>query len=244
MTRICPIHGEYESEDIEMFGMSVSIGCPECIKKKEEEARAEEEKISKEREIERLKSMNIEPMYYDATIDTFIAETEEQDRAKKAVKHLIRTRTGKMVILGKNGTGKTHLGVAMVRVLGGAIYTMYEISTRIRATYTKQAKEDESDVTSELSSLPMLVIDEVGKTKGSDAELSWLSFVFDKRHSRKLPTAFLSNKHPKKQCKVQGGCVDCIENYIGDDIMSRCNEDGIMVILNGDDYRLKKRAGS
>ena len=80
---------------------------------------------------------------------------------------MVKDRAGKLVLLGSNGTGKTHLAVGIVRVLGGAIYSMYEITTRIRASYVSGAKETELKIVDELASLPMLAIDEIGTHEGS-----------------------------------------------------------------------------
>jgi len=52
----------------------------------------------------------------------------------------------------------------------------------------------------------------------------------------------ISNKHTRKTCP-DGGCPNCIENFISEDIMSRLSEDGHLVNMTGDDYRRKKRAG-
>jgi DNA replication protein DnaC len=154
---------------------------------------------------------------------------------------MVQDRAGKLVLLGSNGTGKTHLAVGIVRVLGGAIYSMYEITTRIRASYVSGAKENELQIVDELARIPMLAIDEIGRTKGSDAETNWLSYIVDKRHARGLPLMLISNKHTRKTCP-DGGCQNCLENYISEDIMSRLAEDGYLVNMIGEDYRRKKRA--
>jgi DNA replication protein DnaC len=231
---------EYEQTERTMLGKTFMIGlCPECEK---DENFAYDEKVRKDNEreeLERYKRSNIEPMYYSATLDGFNADTPELEKAKSAVQKLIDERTGKIVMLGKNGTGKTHLAVCAVKSLGGKIYTMYEISTRIRATYTQKAKEDELEVTDELARVKMLVIDEIGRTKGSDAEENWLSYIIDKRNSRSLPLILISNKHTRKSCK-DGGCKDCLENYLSEDILSRLCVDGKILNFTGDDYRKKR----
>ena len=186
---------------------------------------------------------NIEPMYHDATLENFDIPTPELESAREHVRNMIQSKAGKLVMIGANGTGKTHLAVAAVRELRGKIFTMYEITTRIRASYVPGSKETELMIVGELARLPMLAIDEIGRTKGSDAETNWLSFIIDKRHSRGLPLILITNKHTRKTCP-KNGCPDCLENYIGNDIMSRLNEDGLVIRFSGDDWRKKKRAGS
>lgn len=236
----CEKHGEYTEQTADVFGISLRTGCPDCEKEREEIEHQEGIRKAQEVERERLESLNIEPMYFSSTLDTFTAGSPEQERALSYARDIVKTRSGKIVLLGSNGTGKTHLAVGVVRVLGGAIYSMYEITTRIRASYVSGAKETELQIVDELSRLPMLAIDEIGRTKGSDAETNWLSYIIDKRHTRGLPLMLISNKHTRKTCPEKG-CPNCLENYISEDIMSRLAEDGRLVNMTGDDYRKIKR---
>ena len=238
----CEKHGEYTEQTADVFGISLRTGCPACEKEREEIEHQEGIRQAQEAERERLESLNIEPMYFTSTLDNFVAGSPEQDRALAYAAEMVKSRSGKLVLLGSNGTGKTHLAVGIVRALGGAIYSMYEITTRIRASYVSGAKETELQIVDWLSRLPMLAIDEIGRTKGSDAETNWLSYIIDKRHTRGLPLMLISNKHTRKTCP-DGGCQNCLENYISEDIMSRLAEDGHLVTMTGDDYRRKKRAG-
>lgn len=231
---------DYEQKEVEMFGKKMKVGdCPACEIEHEEETRKEQEEIEAEGKLNFYRACNIEPLYLDVSLESFKAETPEQVKAKDTVQKLIDTRTGKIVMLGKNGTGKTHLAVCAVKALGGKILTMYEISTRIRATYSPKAKEDELEVTNELARLKMLVIDEIGRTKGSEAEENWLSYIIDKRNSRSLPLILISNKHTRKSC-TENGCKDCLENYLSEDILSRLCVDGKVLNFTGDDYRKRR----
>jgi DNA replication protein DnaC len=231
---------DYEQKEVDMVGRKMLFGnCPACEIEYEEETKRLQDEKDLENKLYWYKVYNIEPLYYSETLESFKADTPELVKAKDAVKKLIDTKTGKIVMLGKNGTGKTHLAVCAVKALGGKILTMYEISTRIRATYSAKAKEDELEVTDELARLKMLVIDEIGRTKGSEAEENWLSYIIDKRNSRSLPLILISNKHTRKSCAA-GGCKDCLENYLSEDILSRLCVDGKILNFTGDDYRKKR----
>jgi len=236
----CEKHGDYTEQTADIFGIALHTGCPVCEKEREEIEYQEGVRQAQEAERERLESLNIEPMYFTSTLDNFIAGSPEQQRALSYAQAMVKDRAGKLVLLGSNGTGKTHLAVGIVRVLGGAIYSMYEITTRIRASYVSGAKETELQIVDELSRIPMLAIDEIGRTKGSDAETNWLSYIIDKRHTRGLPLMLISNKHTRKTCPDKG-CLNCLENYISEDIMSRLAEDGHLVNMTGEDYRKIKR---
>jgi DNA replication protein DnaC len=88
----------------------------------------------------------------------------------------------------------------------------------------------------ELSSIPLLVIDEVGKVGNSEAVRNWFSAIIDKRHTRKLPLMLCGNLHFKQMCKNKG-CPECFENYFGNDVLSRLSQDTTIVIVKGKDER-------
>lgn len=237
----CQKHGEYEAQTKSICGITVSTMCPLCEKEEAEAAEKERKEIEKSALLASYKAANIEPEYYGATLDSLEILTPEHEKAVSYAREMIATKSGKLVLLGANGTGKTHIAVAIVRELFGAIYSMYEITTRIRASYVAGAKENELEIVNQLASLPMLAIDEIGRTKGSEAETNWLSFIIDKRHVRHLPLVLISNKHVRKLCPA-GGCEKCLENFISEDIMSRLAEDGRLVTFKDGDYRRKKRS--
>lgn len=245
MIKHCEKHGDYESSSFP-FGTSIFFtGCPECERERENEEEKEKKEVEEKNRIKWNRRHNIEEEYDNATLQNLEILTQEHEKALNCAKDIITNRRGKLVLLGANGTGKTHISISVIKELGGMIFTMYEISTRIRASYVAGAKETELDIVNELAKLPMLVIDEIGKTKGSDAETNWLSYIIDKRHVRHLPVILISNKHLNKTCEYrntsQKGCKDCIENYISEDIMSRLAEDGNLVTFKEGDYRKVKR---
>jgi len=243
--RHCDKHDvDYEPQAIRLpNGETIAmIGCPACMQERDAQIDAEDRALAAESSTDQYRAMNIEPLFDGSCFETFETPTPELKHAKETVQRLVAGDVQQIVMTGKNGTGKTHLAIAALKKLGGKIYSMYEITTRIRATYGYKAQEDELDVVNEMARLPLLVIDEIGRTKGSDAETNWLSFIIDKRHSRNLPTILISNKHVKKYCpnKALGGCKECLENYISDDIMSRINEGGALLQFSGEDFRARR----
>jgi hypothetical protein len=70
--------------------------------------------------------------------------------------------------------------------------------------------------------------------------MNWLSYIVDKRHTRKLPLILISNKHVKKTCE-QSGCADCVENYLPQDVMSRLSENSALITMTGEDMRRGKK---
>lgn len=232
----CEKHAISYEDVYKVGGIAYGRRCPECMAEQDADIERREKENQEYERIKRIKDMNIEPMFLEASLDNFIAGTPELEKAADSVRRLIAGEIQQIVMTGKNGTGKTHLSVAAVKEMNGKILSMYEITTRIRASYTARAQESELDIVDELARLPMLAIDELGRTKGSDAETNWLSYIIDKRHSRNLPTIIISNKHVKKDCPAHG-CENCLENYISEDIMSRLSEGGILLRFSGEDWR-------
>ena len=214
--------------------------CPECEKEKLEQESKRLEKEIREENIQHCQDCNIEPEFYNKTLDDYKAETESQKEVLDAVKDMLNFELKKIVLLGSNGTGKTMLGSILAKELNGKIYSMYEISTMIRQSYTMKAEKTELEIVRELASIPFLAIDEVGRTNGSNAEKDWMSFIIDKRHVRRLPTMLMSNGHLRRNCKYENGCENCFENYMNKDVISRLRQDSKVINILGKDHRTCK----
>ncbi len=239
-TKHCDKHGDYEPLYYDGFGISYESDCPLCVEEYEiEEARNQAIDIDYQ-SIERAKSMNIRPEFQRASFDNFIANTDRLSSALERTKQLVKGELLSLVYAGSCGTGKTHLACAALNTKGsGRIMTMYEISATIRASFTARATMTELEIVNELASVPLLVIDEIGRSKGSESEFSWLSYIIDKRHSSYLGTILISNKHFGADCPSHG-CSDCVENYFGADIISRIGQKGYMIRFEGEDFRKRK----
>ena len=131
------------------------------------------------------------------------------------------------------------LGSILAKESDGKIYTMYEISTMIRQSYTMKAEKTELEIVNELASVPLLVIDEVGRVTGSNFNNNWQSYVLDKRHTRGLKTVYLGNGHLRENCSKKG-CEKCFENSMDGDVISRLRQDSKIINIFGIDYRACK----
>lgn len=218
-----------------------SLKCPIC---EEEDEKAQEKAQSDSRLLIKYTGSGIEDEFIYKTFDDFKCVSQSQKEALNAVKQLCNKnpRYKKVILLGKNGTGKTMLASIAVKELGGRIISMFEISALIRESYTKFAEKSEMTILKELISLPFLVIDEVGRVKQSDATQDWLFYILSKRHSRKLPFLLISNAHTKSRCP-DGGCEYCFESLLNDGILSRLSQDSYIVSLDdAPDWRMKTGA--
>lgn len=248
--RTCPIHNKiYEAK---IYEDGTEEGCPVCsaekgaelkrkrLEEQNEEWRKQKEEKDRAESVELCKRLNISPEFYFATLEDYKPKTKAQEEAKKAVTEMIETGKGKIILLGSNGAGKTMLASICARELKGCIYTMYEIATMIRQSYTAKAEKSEIEIVRELVELPFLAIDEVGRIANSEAVQNWFSFILDKRHSRGLPTIIIGNLHFRKDCD-QDGCPRCFENYFDKDVLSRFHEDTTVIQIKAPDERREKK---
>ncbi|GMO51772.1 MAG: ATP-binding protein [Treponemataceae bacterium] len=243
----CEKHGKYRGKPVKfmLFGQVHDPICPQCLAEDEaktaEEERKKAEKRKETERVNRLTGLNIGKIFWNESFETFNAYTPELRHHLSICVDFAKDHKGrKLVMLGNNGTGKNHLAASILKVTGGVIHKIYEIELMFDQTFSGEIHKWE--IIKRLCETEMLVIDEIGRSKASDFELNWLSYVIDKRHENYRPLVLISNKHLKDDCP-HGGCPDCLQNFMGNDILSRITENGLIMEFTGDDYRRKKRMG-
>ena len=236
---------EYEQAAcVTQFGVICAHYCEECIDKYDRKQKAIENQQKENRKKEWLKAIGVKSDYEAATLGTYKAKTDSQKEALNACKLLKDGAIKKLILLGSNGVGKTHLASALVKLMNGKIITAYEMFALYRSCFSGQNSEIE--LLHKFSEYPLLVIDEFGRTKGSEAEENFLSAILDARHSDGLPTMILSNlirkrdcifyKENKEACKNRN-CKGCLEMWLTSDLISRLREDTEVIVIEGEDYR-------
>jgi DNA replication protein DnaC len=242
----CPKHGKFKGIPVKLRLVDHIINppCPKC-QEEEESEKAEAEKKRREEKaeshrVQRLVELNIGERNWGSTFENFDAYTPELKHHLAICRDFANDPKGrKIVMLGNNGTGKNHLASAILKKTGGILYTIMEIEILLHQSYSGDTQEYE--VIRGLCDVGMLIIDEIGRTKGGDWELNWLSHVVDQRHKNLMPFVLMSNNHLKENCPEGGGCPKCIEGRLGNDILSRIIEDGVVLNFTGDDYRRRIR---
>lgn len=234
MKAICEKHGEYEAEVIEIFGNRIQSGCPVCEHEQDLQEQQELEARQSEARRQDLEERGIEPEFIGATLDGYRAENDSEAQALQAAMDLEAGRIKKLLLLGTNGTGKTHLGCALVQSCNGVRITMFELSAKIRAGFN--AGRSEVDTLDELLRYDLIVIDEVGRTKGSDAEKNWMSYLIDKAHTRNKKLLLISNRQTAKTLPPERR-GEAFEYYFDNDVISRLRQDSRIVEVRGRDRR-------
>ena len=218
----CILHGEYLANQVWLGGKLKEISeCPKCHEEHLAERAIDEEKARKQEEAKnrqaRIKETRMPLEYQTKGFSTFIKETDSQKAAFKLARRFVKgwekAKAGGygLLFLGGCGTGKTHLACAIMLELMERylfVYPRYykvsEIFSAVRSTYQTGVITNEEEMLKFFSSIQLLVIDEVGIQKGSEAEKRILFSILDNRVTSNKPTILMSNLGPKALAELLG----------------------------------------
>lgn len=239
----CESHGEY----ISYVRKLSSSGCPKCAEEQrsaEEERRAEEKRqvdlLMAKRNLESRQAKSGIPFRYrEKTIESFCADSELKQKALAVCKDYSENfrehyDSGRcLIMMGRPGTGKTHLATAIVgnviaNTKATAVYgTVSSIIQDIKGSFDKEAEYTEKQAYERYKNPNLLVIDEVGATKGTEFELSCLFNIINSRYEDGLPTIVVSNLMASE-----------LPAALGERAVDRLREGGgIAVVFNWDSER-------
>lgn len=240
----CEIHGKFSYEYLP-FGERFleRNSCAKCSKISEENKKIEEkekqralqEKLISEKKFQ----AGLGQRHFDCTFDNYITDTQDQKKILQIVidysDAIANGSAACLVMAGGVGTGKTHLAASIVNkfiMLGKRclIIKMSELIRDIKDTWRKDSEYSEKAIIRKLSSIELLIIDEIGVQFGSDTEKLLISEVIDNRYQDMVPTILISNLD-----------LSGIKACIGDRSYDRLREDGGKIIaLNWQSHRAKK----
>lgn len=137
------------------------------------------------------------------------------------------------LLYGNTGTGKTHLAIGVVKMMGVKHSVKYatvsDLAREVRSTYSKLATQTESGILHEHVKPSMLVLDEIGVGMDTEHEKLMMHDVLARRYDARRPTIMISNMR-----------IDEVKKALGDRIVDRIKEDrGIMIQFDWESWRGK-----
>lgn len=240
----CEKHGTFQS--INYVGTRWS-GCPKCAEEDDQNKRREAEAVQRRERVEaRFRLSGLEGRFQEVSFDTFDASSPAQQKALQACRDYASGVAfdggAGLWLIGPPGTGKTHLGSAMVRYVieerdrSAAIHSGREIIRMLRSTWGNRDRTrgfdgraaTEEDMIDDFARLALLVIDEIGVGFGSDSEHVQLFDVIDLRYKYRRPTVLLSNLPAKG-----------LKDAMGDRAYDRLREGAQVIACNWESHRSK-----
>jgi DNA replication protein DnaC len=245
---MCEQHGAYESVGTDMPILRNKVfwsGCPTCAEQHrvtEEKRRVEEAETDRQRRMEQRLSMSgIPQRFRDRTFDNFVADTEPKRQALSVAVEFASEFAGHaergttVIFSGKPGTGKSHLALAAAMVVMKSSTALYinalDLIRMVRDTWRRDSEMSEVAVLNDLTSVGLLVIDEIGVQYGTDGEQVILFDVLNRRYRDLMPTILLTNLGAKG-----------MKEFLGERSFDRLREGGIWVAFDWDSFRGSRKA--
>lgn len=177
--------------------------------------------------------------YREATLDAFKPQAYQRPAHHAAYSFAREYTEGRRGLLfyGSCGTGKTHLGVAILRHLiarrgiRARFVEFKHLIADLRESFSDMGRS--TGLMKPLVEVPVLLIDELGKGARREWEQDVLDELISRRYNARRTTLFTTN-YPVGGTEPAG---ETLEARIGTRIQSRLDEMCDKVVLNGEDQR-------
>lgn len=175
---------------------------------------------------------NVPLRFSEVSFFNFECSNETEKKILESVVNFVEKENndGVLMLTGKRGTGKTHLGISAVRDKTGFYIGMEDLIYKIESSLNFKSENTEEQVFDDFSTKRFLVIDEIGRSLKREKEIEILSYILRKRYDNKLPTIIISNLDKK-----------VLLNNLGEAVADRLCETGTSVEFSGESYRVLKR---
>lgn len=222
---------EHKTQMVSVFGRPTCKQCAEqLIQRVHQETDQELNKRIKEFHVA---GSHIPERHKNSGFGNYVVNHEGQKNAKEQCKALFRDfRDGinrNLIMLGRTGTGKTHLACAVIRCAietrKFARYTTSEDLAADIAAAWKRADDSEKNAIWRYVEYDLLIIDEYGLHDRHEKHLELVHKVLYERYDAGKPTMLISNMTLQDVGDVKGLISD-----LGDRLWSRFQHDGLTVV--------------
>jgi DNA replication protein DnaC len=159
-----------------------------------------------------------------------------------------------LLFTGGNGTGKTHLAVAVLRELAethgvrGQFWDYHELMREIRNSYNPATAITEYELLEPVIDLEVLLLDDLGAWKMTDWMNDTLFYILNSRYMAKRSTLITTNFEDADRDKVLAADhlrrKEYLMERIGQRLRSRLMEMCVVIRMQGDDWRQNRQAGN
>ncbi|MGA2415386.1 MAG: ATP-binding protein [Candidatus Sulfotelmatobacter sp.] len=168
-----------------------------------------------------------------------------------------RDGTG-LLIIGKIGTGKTHLAVGITKelILNSGVsclfYDYRELLKEIQNSYNVTVQSTELDVLRPVFEADVLVLDELGAVKPTEWVWDTVSLILNTRYNHNRTTIITTNFEDQPAAAANGSASvaraaarsETLGDRIGERMRSRLHEMCRVIKMEGEDFRQKFRSAS
>lgn len=190
-----------------------------------------------------LNRSGIRELHINCSFDNYLVENEGQRKALDAARRYAENfdnGIANFIFSGKPGTGKNHLAAAIGNHLilhdkTVLIVTVADLMSTMKGTFSGTGGTTEENLLEDLSTVDLLVIDEIGIQTESRYEKVIINQIVDRRSSSKRPTGMLSNlDHPNMLRLLGERVIDRM--YMGDSLWVVFEWESYRKRITGNEY--------
>lgn len=216
--------------------MNVDEFLRQSIQRNAEEAKRLMAEKKQQRVAEIMQNSGMKSRFKKRTFATFVVTTENTLAYQKALEFAENfEKQGKgLLFTGNIGTGKTHLAAAVANYLIQNLYSVIfgnvtDIVSRIYDTYGKDSDISTMEIMHHITSVDLLIIDDLGKEHTSENVRTLLYQIINALYEDEKLVVITTNLSGKE-----------LSEKIGTATVSRITEMTEPVIMQGHDWRLKR----
>lgn len=210
--KTCPVHPDKTTNALDSFQ-----DCQYCVEDAKKES-AEREKARFDEMIkQRLDRLGTGERFRQKEFNTLIPTNDKSHHAINVCKRYVETFVDRraagdnLLFLGTEGTGKTHLAIAIAKGVVRKGYTAYYTALFTMINNFKRSwgtKEVNEEAIMKLYTEPdLLVIDEIGVQFKSQTEQVYLMNIVNTRYENLRPTIMIANLDEEKLIETVGAQV-------------------------------------
>lgn len=213
----------------------------------QEQGRLRSESIVRENRAMKMQRImgrsGIRELHMNCSFDNYRVENEGQRKALTAARKYAEEfddSIASFVFSGRPGTGKNHLAAAIgnhliLRGKSVLIVTVADLMSNMKGTFSGTSDITEERLLHDLSTVDLLVIDEIGMQSESRYEKVIINQIVDRRSSSKRPTGMLSNLDPAGMNTLLGERV-MDRMRLGNSMWIRFDWESYRSRVRGDEY--------